>query len=460
MLLNKKNVFSSYIFIFVMLFLIISMFKETTISNLSGIVMFTFILNGFVIFIRLLKSSKLGYSLSNIIDMFMFAFMFLAPIIQYVNKTFPWDNASLITDRAVVITNFIILIFLAIYYFFYDQFTAKYKKSTKKITLVNFINVRLMLDIGFIISLIAGSYIFFVTGFTNLFARSTNSLGLDGTTSLVVNNFLKGFPMTTLLMNIVYWQNNKKFYNKFQALVLLIITVLLNFPTGNPRFQVAVIYLGLLIAVKQKFNNKYFFKYLLFIGLFIIFPLLNIFRNNTFSDLAALNVTVSKPVDDFLTGNYDSYSMLTRSIIYGSISGTTLGGQLLGSILFFVPRSIWPNKPIGSGAFIAKSLGWDFTNVSMPYIGEGYINFGLLGVILFSIVLAFITSTLDYKHERIIEERLYEKVSFISVVYPIMIGFIFFIMRGDLLSSLSFTIGSGILPIITLLAIDKLCSLK
>lgn len=455
MLLNKKEIFGSYIFICTILFIGINAFENLTVSNVNGVVLFTFIFNGVIIFLRLLKNSKLGYSLSSVIDMFMFVFMFLAPMIQYLNKIFPWGNAYLISDKIIVVTNFIILLFLLIYYLFYGKFILKYKKNKKNFTLVSFINIQLILDIGFVISILGGIYIISITGIQNLFARSTNSLGLDNTQGLIVNNFLKGFPTTTLLMNLVYWKKNRRFHNLFQVLTLSLLTVLLNFPTGTARFQVAVVYLALLIVTKQKFNNKYLFKYVLFIGLFVIFPLLNVFRRNTFADLATLNITLPNPIDSFLTGNYDTYSMLARSIIYVSTNGTTLGSQLLGNVFFFIPRSLWPDKPIGSGVFIGEYFGWEFTNVSMPYIGEGYINFGLFGIVLFSVFLAFITSKLDYNYEEMVGQS-YKKVSLISIVYPMLIGYLFFIMRGDLLSSLSYTLGYGIMPSLTLFVLDRL----
>lgn len=455
MVLNKKNIFGGYIFICIILFVGIRMLNGLTISNANGIVISTFIFNGIITFQRLLKNSKLGYSLSSTIDMFMFIFMFLAPVAQYLKNSFPWWSTLSITDNSILFTNIIISIFLLLYYFFYDNFIIKYKKEEKKITLLSFHNNKLVLNIAFVISLIATLYIVYITGIQNLFARATNSTGLDGSQGMIVDNFLKGFPTTTLLMNLVYWKNNKKFHNISQVLMLFVFTVFLNFPTGNARFQVAVVYLALLIVVKQKFNNTYLFKYLLFIGLFILFPLMNVFRNNTFADLSTLNITFPNPIDEFLTGNYDSYSMLTRSIIYVSNNGTTLGRQLIGSLLFFIPRSLWPTKPIGSGAFLGQNLGWDFTNVSMPYIGEGYINFGLFGIGLFSIILAFITSKLDYSYEEMLVQG-YKKISLISIIYPMLIGYIFFIMRGDLLSSLSYAIGYGIMPIVTLFVIDKM----
>ncbi len=146
--------------------------------------------------------------------------------------------------------------------------------------------------------------------------------------------------------------------------------------------------------------------------------------------------------------------MLVRTIIYVNFHGITWGNQLLGSLLFFIPRKFWPQKPIGSGHTIATDLGWDFTNVSCPYIGEGYINFGILGVILFAITLAVLTKFGDVAYKKSVYSNSKE-ITIIELVYPFSIGFLFFILRGDLLSSLSYYIGFMV-PVILLWLVQLL----
>ena len=46
------------------------------------------------------------------------------------------------------------------------------------------------------------------------------------------------------------------------------------------------------------------------------------------------------------------------------------GGTLIGALLFFIPRSIWVNKPIGTGAtvFQATNQFYDFSNVAALFL--------------------------------------------------------------------------------------------
>ena len=73
--------------------------------------------------------------------------------------------------------------------------------------------------------------------------------------------------------------------------------------------------------------------------------------------------------------------------------GFSYGYQLLGGLLFFVPRSIWTVKPYSSGQVIGEYLigfyDFSFANISNPLVSESYINFGLVGVLITPIILAF-----------------------------------------------------------------------
>ena len=135
-------------------------------------------------------------------------------------------------------------------------------------------------------------------------------------------------------------------------------------------------YIGLILIFKEKSSNKYTYKYILIIEWIFIFPLINIFRVNSFEDILKLNISFPNPTLDFVKGDFDSYSMLARSIIYVNQGWITWGNQLLGNILFFIPQSWWGSEAVGSSEVIVESMNWSFTNVSCPFIGEGYMNFG------------------------------------------------------------------------------------
>ncbi|ELC8465868.1 O-antigen polymerase [Clostridium perfringens] len=460
--MNKKKRWGKlvwgYVFLCSLILGTIFIFSNYKYRDINGMVYLTFFINTIVIIINLVRRDELGYSLDGIVWLFMLIFMSFAPLIQYFNNSFPWEGGNCFSDIILIKTNLIILFFILVYSIARKIIKSKIEKFKvrKKVLIIN--NEKIILNFGFYISIILTLYIVYKTGFTNLFSRSTNNIEIGNSSILlVIDNTFRAFPLIVFSMMYIYKFINGKSYNKWKVIILLFFSVLINFPTGLPRFQMAAIYIGLMIILKRNFNNKYFFKILIIFGILIIFPLINVFRYNTINDIVNLNMSLPNPVEDFLKGDFDSYSMIVRCINYINLNGSTLGYQLLGNIFFFIPRTFWNLKPVGSGVFIATNLGWNFKNVSFPYIAEGIINFGILGLILFAIVLAYFNTILDLRYKFSIGNKS-GKLEIIQVFYPYIIGFIFFIMRGDLLSSLSFTF-AFCFPIIILISLDKLISL-
>lgn len=458
--MNKKGLkilVNGYIFLVIIALGLLYIFSNNYNEfNRNILVYTTFFVNGIIAILNLIKTDEIGYSIDDMIWIFMLTFMVIAPTLQYSANKFPWGN-ELIDNSNIVYANLVVLIFMVSFIIFKKYYKIKNYKRFAKYVVFN--NDKLVLNLSFIFSIICSFYIVYKVGFANLFSRSTNVLDVNSSSfALIVNTSFRAFPIIAFSIHYIYKDINGRFYSKVKIIILALLFILVNFPTGIARYQMATVYLGCFLVIKKRLKNKYFFKYIILFGLLFIFPIINIFRNNTFTDVLSLNISFSNPSESFLSGDFDSYSMLIRSIKYTALYGLTMGNQLLGNILFFIPRSLWINKPIGSGAFIADHFGWDFTNVSCPFIGEAIINFGIIGVIIFAIVLAYIIKILNFRYKKIIIEG-NKKIAIIRILYPFIIGFIFFIMRGDLLSSLSYMIGFCF-PAIMLFVIDALFRIK
>jgi len=75
------------------------------------------------------------------------------------------------------------------------------------------------------------------------------------------------------------------------------------------------------------------------------------------------------------------------------------GHSLLTPLIAFIPRTMWPEKPIPWGRELAWRYGYQFeTTVSLAASvpGEGYANFGLAGWILFTFGFAWATGWTSY----------------------------------------------------------------
>ena len=143
----------------------------------------------------------------------------------------------------------------------------------------------------------------------------------------------------------------------------------------------------------------------------------------------------------FTSLDYDSWAMGMAVIDYAEHFGVTYGRQLLGSILFFVPREFWKGKPIGTGAFVAEKRlmtryqMW-FSNLSCPLFGEAYINFGIVGVIIFGFVLGLLGKIMDFRLDTT------NKLSYKDSLKVYICLFMFFMLRGDLMSSFAYLVGT------------------
>lgn len=135
--------------------------------------------------------------------------------------------------------------------------------------------------------------------------------------------------------------------------------------------------------------------------------------------------------------DYDTWSNFMAAIKYSEINSIIYGRQLIGVLLFWDPRSMWPSKPIGSGAFVAENMlmtryDFWFTNISMPFPGEGYVNFGVIGIILFAFILSLVSKLTDE----------FYKYNDLRLILSLYVSFhMVFMLRGDLMSSFAYLVG-------------------
>jgi hypothetical protein len=122
--------------------------------------------------------------------------------------------------------------------------------------------------------------------------------------------------------------------------------------------------------------------------------------------------------------------------VFTSTNGVTFGFQLLGALLFWIPRSIWVDKPIGSGELVAEYSGYSFTNIASPLWAEAYINAGLVGVILAFFAYGVITSWLQNQYLDPTRQRL----SLVGVLVPLLAAYQMFFIRGELQSTFAYLV--------------------
>jgi len=423
-------------------------------------VIISFFLIGFISLINLYQDlSKRPFSLYAIFWIFNFFFFFLSPLSSYLLDRFPLTQGTfgihysassiiLIANSAIILWS---TIFMISYFTFHKEksflFKLLHKPLLKQIKNENIkIAIVLSIFIGVILVVSFGLKSFTTRG---LFDEITKQKVQSRPMLLIARQFLRTIPAITV--GSLFLVSLRKIFKRkllwyLLVSILCIITLILSNPLGAARSWVAAVYLGYFaILIFKKWVNGAVFLLTMLIGLLVVFSAINIGRRLYIEKSwgeQSLKFDPMGPKELMTSGGFDAYENFCHTIELSKIKGITHGKQLLGSMLFFIPRSIWSSKPVGSGAevgnYLVQNYNLNYSNVSCPLIAEGYINFGFFGIILFAIVFGKIISLLDFLYYKIAKEKDY--LALFKLLYPFLLGFFFFMLRGDLMSSFAYVI--------------------
>ena len=241
----------------------------------------------------------------------------------------------------------------------------------------------------------------------------------------------------------------------FLALLVFVLLILwLKNPLNEKRNALGPIYICLLVLfLPRLLNSNIRMLWFLFLTMIVAFPLSAIFTHTD----ASLGEILKDPgvlfeenkgggiATAFNTLNYDAFANIMATIEYVGEYGYAWGHQLLSAFLFFIPRSFWDSKPISTGELVGDHLieSYEFTysNLSNPMVSEGYINFGVVGVVLGALLLVLVV----LKFMTWLKSNNYLKK---ILAYYLAIHFIF-LLRGDFANGFSYFIGTliGVLVI-------------
>ncbi len=412
-------------------------------AEISVAVMLLFYVNITVSFIQLVKAIKdYPYSFRMMFWLFSLFFFGYAALVRYKAGVYSWNLVP--ENNEILIANLYVLLWFVSFWCGTKwkkeiHLPAKLKKQEER----EFSENRLiLLDIA---AIAAAAYLVYRIGIKNLFFRSTNTANWGSTMkSLLMTHGMKNLILFAAALSVLYVKVNKK------CRIIYILTGLAFFiacfPTGLSRYMMAAFYVGLMILAVNKTGKGRWFAYVLVFGLVLAFPAVEIFRYDfRFHDGNVWNIIISSIKNTYLQGHYDAHQMIISIHRYVEVFGLSYGKQLLGAVLFFAPRSIWPSKPVGTGSTVITALNqYSFTNVSAPLVGEAFVNFGLVGIVFVGFILGYVIKRVDDSYWA--ENNLLSRT---RIIYPFSMLYFFFVLRGDLMSSFAyfcanFVIGSFI----------------
>ncbi|NTR28688.1 oligosaccharide repeat unit polymerase [Enterococcus faecium] len=431
----RQGVLGSLLIVTAMILILPSFISNQYLTTLNYGFILTNLLIGVVSwFMIVYETRKAPYSLHLIHWVFQFVFFFIASAVHYWENTFPWgfltSNSEYLLKANLVILVWQFLWILATKVKSPNQVITK-TKSDK--TFVSYAKINFVFILSFLVML----YFIYLYGFSGLFTRGSNMTNLVDNSSFrtVITVTLRSIPVLLLTLIALKMRSNKGPILKIVLLIAIGITLLTNFPSATARYWAAAIYLGLFLTFFN-IKSRNLVVFLLIFGLNVIFPILGGARRvETLGEfLSGISFSLGS---NLTSGDYDAFSQIAHTMFYIDHYGITMGKQLLTVMLFFVPRSIWESKSIGSGYLVAEGIQLPFYNVSSPLPAEALINFGIIGVIGFAICISKLFSWLDKQYWE------GNKPS-IKIIYPFFIGFTFFVMRGDMLSSIAYIVGFSI----------------
>jgi len=242
--------------------------------------------------------------------------------------------------------------------------------------------------------------------------------------------------VTCLVALIFYFHALRKLRSSLNLLdtvliaALVVVNVIVNNPISNSRYWSLAVIFGLLMPLIA--SRKTFFNFALIGGIvaaIFLFPLSDITRRAAGTGGMLQTNSVWQMIS---TKDYDQFSMLANTLGFTRDEGLTWGNQFLGALLFWVPRVIWPTKPLDSGVEVGMWMSSANVNLSSPLWAEAWINFGVGGVAVTFAGLGLLSRRLDSGFG--VGALSAGSVGYLGV--SIFSGYMFILLRGSLLQSM------------------------
>lgn len=425
MKIKKRQLPDLIIYSIFILFVIFDFLQCVTICDRSYLVLASFFPISVVCIVAFVKSQ--GFlTIDQMLYVFIFVFCYYTPLHQYIDRT-NIHNFSTYFDEDYLFANFVILIFFCTY-----LIIRKYGKRSIKFNTFR-LKIKVNTNSLFVLCLVSIISVIWLQKNNALFSLAdTSGYNAGDSLSIVIVKIIRFLPISALLLSLMSIKDKTIMGNrKTNAILLTIISsacIIIFFPINGTlsRYLLFGAYLMVLHTLFEHNSHKSLIVLSAFVGFFLIFPAFNFFKYNSLSNISEFKLGGF----DASFIDYDAYQMLMQSFHYVSDHGLLWGMNILTALGCVIPRSIWKGKLNHTGALLADSYGASFNNLSCPIFAEFYLSFGVLGVVIFSILFA--------KLINLIESGNKTSNSFLRALYSISVGMIIPFSRGALLPMTSF----------------------
>ncbi|UCM87550.1 hypothetical protein [Streptomyces marincola] len=267
------------------------------------------------------------------------------------------------------------------------------------------------------------------------------------------NALLRGFgtvPAMLALLFLTRWLVTSRAARRSPAVLLpwaglIVVNTIVNNPISNPRYWFLTVLFALLFTVFPR--SPVMYRAALALGVVIallIFPFTDRFR---YDEDGRQPVETDALLEPLVVKDYDQVNMLANTITFaGDGNGHSYGEQVAGAALFWVPRSMWEDKPQDTGFLVGGWMGTNSANLSSPLWAELWLDFGGLGMTVGFLAVGYFAARTDRRYvTRTVDDPSPGNV--LAVVVPVLAGYSFILLRGSLLQA-SGRIGIAVLCVL------------
>ncbi|MBC7632273.1 O-antigen polymerase [Aeromicrobium sp.] len=174
-------------------------------------------------------------------------------------------------------------------------------------------------------------------------------------------------------------------------IVAVVVILLIVNPVASARYTFGTVAFALAVyagAMINRHRTRITLVATIFAFLFV-FPLADAFRGSQ------VQSSRNGFYGEYVSADYDAFWQVANAFSYWLDGLVVPLNQLLGSLLFWVPRSIWPGKPVDTGILLAQYRGYFFDNLSAPLWAEAIVNGGVIGLIVAFLLLGIALRWMD-----------------------------------------------------------------
>jgi oligosaccharide repeat unit polymerase len=225
--------------------------------------------------------------------------------------------------------------------------------------------------------------------------------------------------------------------SRTRVFALCCLAFLVVSPIGIPRSLAGALYIPMMMLVfMPKYLSKYSVLCVILFAVLLAAPVADIFRDINHSE-GNVDVGQNFNLAYLFSGHFDAFHNLAQVV---ELKYRSEGWQVVGILLFWVPRAFWEGKPQSTSFDFADFAGYQAHNISFSLPAEFYVDYGVGGIAVGMFIVGLLYRRIDlFFSQRKLEGSIGSYVYALGHFELSVLGL--YLIRGSVLSSFAYTVG-------------------